>query len=440
MTRFSARLVAAVALLLGAFVAPVPAHAADQDWRLLYAGGDLRDGTGALKSEIPAAISVDFPSARFSPDGTRLATPALECVDAQCDQPKGSVRVHEPDGTSSVLAWVPDFGPKAFAWAPDGSQVAVLGQVITPDDIDVRIYLFPVDGSPATLVYSDTMLLRISDFAGLSWNPQDNRLAFVASEFFEQEGHYYSTPGGTDQVWTVPATASATPTRFSGTPVCGDCMHVPGYRQPTWSPDGSRLAVVSNEPMAPPEEQAPPFLGYLEQGALAADKLNGSLPQDQMAWSYDGTYLAYGIYDTSGDFYDETEVIDADTGSRVALVEGVIAPFVDWLPCPGGTCQVWQDVYTPPVPIMNITGRVKGGKVVVSGELFRVPEVADVSLTLQKRLRAGSAWRKVTTVHVQAVEGLFKRSFPQPKAVQCRVRGVYDDGTSRAVDAAVLRC
>jgi hypothetical protein len=439
MPRLASALIATVVLILLSTVAS-PAKAAEEDWRLLYAGGDLRDGNGALMSELRANISIDFPAARFSPSGTRLATPELDCLDNQCNDVRGTVRVHKPDGTSYLLAWVPDLDPRAVAWSADGSQVAVLGRTNTPGDPDIRIYLFPVNGSPADVVYSDTMLLRITSFAGLSWNSANNRLAFIASEFVEEDGTYYAAPGGTDQVWTVPASPSATPSRFSGTPVCGDCTRTPGYAQPTWSPDGSRLAVVSTDPLASPGDQHPPFVGLLAEGALAADHVVDAAPQDQLAWSYDGERLAFGVYDTSGDFYDETMVVDADSGSSDAVVEGVIAPFVDWLPCPGGTCQVWQDVYVPPRPFMNIKGVARRGKVVVSGELGRVPEVTEVRITLQKRVRAGGPWRKVTTAQVPAVEGLFNRSFPRPRAIQCRARGVYADEGSRAVDTVVFRC
>lgn len=433
--RVSMRVLAlCVVLMLGTVVAPAAGagSAEPDDWRLLYAGGDLRDGAGTLESEIPVGISVDFPAGRFSRDGTRLAVPYYS-------QGKGSVRIVEPDGTSSVLAKVPSFGPTSVTWSADGSMIAVLGQVITPDDIDSRIYLFPVSGGPATLVYSDTQLLRITLYAGISWNPVDDRLAFSATEFVRDEsGQIYSAPGGSDQVWTVAAAPSATPSRFTGTPVCGDCSAVPGYTQPTWSPDGSRLAVVSG--VFDPFGESESFVGYLSEGALAADELVEAAPQGQLAWSDDGQRLAYGVYDTSGDFYDETVVVDADTGSQRGVVEGVIAPFVDWLPCPTGTCQVWQRVYVAPKPFMNIRGVAKRKKVVASGEMGNVPEVTDVSVTLSKRTRPGARWRKVTTVEVQAVEGLFRRAFPRPKAVQCRVKGVYDNGSARAVDTSVFSC
>lgn len=426
MSRLARALCAALIAVLLCVDTP-PAHGAESDWRLLYAGGELLDGTGALKSNIPANISIDFPAARFSRDGTRLAVPDSE-----------TVKVHKPDGTSVQLAEVPDFYPTAVAWSSDGSKVAALGEYFTPEDNDIRIYLFPVNGAPASLVYSDTQILRVFKYGGLSWNPVDNRLAFIATEFErEGSGPYFSVPGGSDQVWTVEAEASAVPSRFTGRPVCGDCSDTPGYREPAWSPDGSRLAVESFVPF---DEDAEPFVGYLDEGAPAADHLVDAVPRNQLAWSHDGERLAFGIPDTTGDFYDETLVVDADTGAALTTIEHVIAPFVDWLPCPTGTCQVWQNVYVPLQPFMNIRGKAKGPKVIASGELGHVPEVTDVRVTLQKRARPGARWRKVTTVEVRAVEGLFRKSFPRPNATQCRVVGVYTDGDLRASDSATFSC
>ena len=131
--------------------------------------------------------------------------------------------------------------------------------------------------------------------------------------------------------------------------------------------------------------------------------------------------------------------MDADSGAVVETVEGVIAPFTDWLPCPGGTCQVWQDVYVAPVPFLNLKGRAKAGKVVATGEMGRVEEEETVSVTLHKRTRPKGPWRKVSRVEVQAFEGMFKKSFARPRAVQCRVKAVLTRDP-RASDSAVFRC
>lgn len=428
-----------VLLLLGAVGLAPPATAAGEDWRLLYAAGDLRDGTGALKSDTPAGTSIDFPVGRFSPDGTLLATPGNSCGDV-CGPRESALRIHSTDGPSVPRGAIPNFVATAVAWSPDGSTVAALGEVFTPEDNDVRIYLVPVDGSPVTQVYSDTRLLRISKFAGLSWRATDDTLAFIATEFFDEDGGFARFEN-TDQVWTVPAAGLATPTRFTGRPACQGCASFPWYRQPTWSPDGTTLAVSVGGPPSDLGDPAPATVGFLTQGALSATPLRSAAVEDQLAWSGDGSMLAYGVHDTSGDGYDETEVIDAGTGVRLQLVAGVVAPFVDWLPCPGGTCPVWQDVFVPPVPTLTIHGRARGEKVVATGEMFRVPVETTVRVTLFRRPRAGSPWRKVAAARVPAVEGLFKKSFARPPGVQCKVTGAYTgtDG-QRASDAASFRC
>ncbi len=99
---------------------------------MLYSDGALRTGTGALKSEIPTNISTDFPAARFSPDGTRLATWDLDCLDDQCNEIEGTASIYRPDGSTFRLAGVTDLAPRAVAWSPDGTEVAVLGQILTP--------------------------------------------------------------------------------------------------------------------------------------------------------------------------------------------------------------------------------------------------------------------------------------------------------------------
>ena len=420
-----------LAFLLTGLAGTPAAHAAPEDWRFLYAGGDLRTGTGELRSEIPVGISIDFPVARFSPDGSMLAAPGNSC-DEECGPGEGTVRIQLPDATSVLRGRIPDFSTNAVSWSPDGSTVAVLGRWLTPADNDVRIYLIPANGSAPTQVYSDTRLLRISAFSGLSWHPTNGTLAFVATEFYDEDNGFARFENS-DQVWTVPATANATPTRYTGRPACQGCDSFPGYRQPTWSPDGTRLAVSTGGADGS-------YVGYLSQGALVASKLVESGAQNQLAWSHDGEHLAYGIFDTSGDFYNDTEIVDADTGAVVQVVEGIIAPFTDWLPCPDGECQVWQNVYDPPDPFVNVAGVARRDKVIVSGSMGHVPEVTNVTVTLDRRRRSGAAWRRVTSVQVRAVEGMFRRSFPRPTGVQCRARAVYTDGTATATDTDVFSC
>lgn len=432
MSRRVRALSSAIVALLLTGLAPPPALAAGEDWQLLVGTGSLVDADGTLKSQIPALTSA---GSRFSPDGTALALPVgSECLDEDCTEFVGFVAVQHADGTRERLAGIPYLDIEAVAWAPDGSRVAVLGQHFEPGFLERRIYLVPVDGSPATLVYDDTPTLRIEPFDGLSWRSSDDTLAFVANEMVYVEGQYYGTAENSDQVWTIPAQASATPSRFTGRPSCQGCDTFPAYRDPQWSPDGSRLAVHSTE-------GASSFVGYLSQGDLAADPVASSVSGGPIGWSSDGGELAFTVPDVDDpeDFYADTRVVDSGSGATVATVSGLADQFIDTLPCPGGTCPVWEDVYVAPVPFMNLRGVARKGKVVAIGELGRVEMVESVTVTLSRRTRPGARWRRVSTVEAEAVEGLFRTAFDRPRAVQCRVRAVLDRDP-RASDSDVFGC
>jgi hypothetical protein len=61
---------------------------------------------------------------------------------------------------------------------------------------------------------------------------------------------------------------------------------------------------------------------------------------------------------------------------------------------------------------------------VVSGTLEPPPtRAASVTVALQRRRRAGAAWRPVKTVTVRVDDGSFTRTFDRPAAaVQCRAK------------------
>ena len=91
-------------------------------------------------------------------------------------------------------------------------------------------------------------------------------------------------------------------------------------------------------------------------------------------------------------------------------------------------------------PTLVVRGVARREKVIASGEVEPAPEVGEVTVTLQRRVRPGAPWRKVTKVDVDLVEGMFVKAIARPRAVSCRVRGRYDDGTTRVTDAAAFSC
>jgi hypothetical protein len=179
-------------------------------------------------------------------------------------------------------------------------------------------------------------------------------------------------------------------------------------------------------------------------GAVAPTVLAEGGSTGPMAWSADGSMLAHGVPDVSGDGYDDTRIIDVATGRVVHYVDDVYARFVDWQPCPDGPCEVWGDVSTR----LSVAGVARRRKVVASGTLDPAPgAAARVELVLQRRTSAGGSWRRVDSVRVIARHGEFTREFGRPKATRCRVTATYEvsvpvspDRSRFPRDTDVFRC
>ena len=330
--------VIALALLLTGLAGTPAAQAAPDEWRFLHGDGSLYDGNSVFRSILRANLG----PTRFSPDGTLIATSGYRC-DGSDDDCGGYVRVLEPDGGVTDLPTIPHLDIRALAWAPDGDAVAVIGTWSTPEDTDGRIYRVPLDGSTTpTLVYSDTRFLWLEPRGGLSWHPTNGTLAFIAHD--NPDGDQFIDVLDSDQVFTVPAAGGA-PTRFSARASCppSGCASWSAFRWPTWSPDGTSLAV--SESIHTADEISPAsHLGILAAGQATAHVVMAGGSTGPMAWSDDGTMLAHGGPDVSGDFYEDTRIVDMTTGTVVSHVEDVYAGFADWQPCPDGPCEVWGDV------------------------------------------------------------------------------------------------
>ena len=404
-----------VAFLLTGLGGVPAAQAAPDDWRFLHGDGSLYDGESEFRSILRDVMGV----ARFSPDGTLLAAGTYRCVGNGEDDCGGFVRIHEPDGGVADTPIIPNFGITGLAWAPDGTAVAVIGQWITPGDTDRRIYRVPIDGGSPTLVFSDGRFLRVSHFGGLSWHPSNGTLAFIGHE--DPEGDGFFDVLDSDQVFTVPATGGV-PTRYSARAGCAPtgCETWTSFRWPTWSPDG-RLAV--NEGTRLP---GPGLRHRADRHPLAR---RGLVERAGRGWLHGPAGLVgrrqhAGSRDRRrvGDGYADTRVLDSTSGAVIDHIEGVIAEFADWQPCPSGTCQTWGEVVTR----LSVDGVARRRKVIVSGALDPAPSrAASVSVVLHKRTRAGAAWRRVTTVSIPVEDGRYRRALSRPDGVQCRAKATY---------------
>ncbi len=161
------------------------------------------------------------------------------------------------------------FGVEAFdlAWSPDGFRLAYVGT-------DANIYVINADGSERTAVTGGDPLAENTSPA---WSPDGTRIAFQSW-----------TASAGDDVYAMNADGSDV-TRLTHDPPGTERGDIARDRSPAWSPDGARIAFISNR-------QGTPGWGLY---VMKADGSDAALVAESVsfdsapAWSPDGQRIAY---------------------------------------------------------------------------------------------------------------------------------------------------
>jgi Tol biopolymer transport system component len=224
------------------------------------------DGTGQTQV-------ADWPSntlaTSWSPDGSALL------VETEQRDLNSEIYTFTPDGTQ-IDRLTFDFAWDAMPyWSPDGSSIAFMrGE---PDDSN--LYIMSADGTHET---------QLTDYEGYehspSWSPDGERIAFV---WGNQETRSFGSEG---ELWVVGADGSEATLLLNA-----------GIWQPDWSPGGRYIALG----MGVGEVS---HIGVLDLvTGLVRDLGRGFAPQ----WSPDGARLAF-ISDRDGDW--DLYTMDPDGG------------------------------------------------------------------------------------------------------------------------------
>jgi len=243
-------------------------------------------------------------NAQTSPDGKWIAY-TVTSIDREADKRLSSVWMVNWEGTQDVRL---TYGPESATsphWSPDGRYLAFLSS--RPPDEKTQIWLLDRRGGEARQLTK--VKENLSDFA---WSPDSKKLVLemsrsdedssataktadatssapkpiVIDRYHFKNGESYLTDTSNTQLYLFDIEAQkldplTTDRKFSDS-------------DPVWSPDGGRIAYISNHDANPHSFDTDKiFLIEARAGAIPKELPNTYEPGGPVAWSPDSKFLAY---------------------------------------------------------------------------------------------------------------------------------------------------
>jgi dipeptidyl aminopeptidase/acylaminoacyl peptidase len=384
---------------------------------------------------------------RLSPDGSTVAYVRWS-IDPEERDYRSAIWLVPADGSEEPRQFTAgekrDASPR---WSPDGSRLAF---VSTREHDAPQLYVIPARGGEAR---------RLTDLKdGVqepAWSPDGTQLAFsarVRSEDYEEEDDKKRRPrritrllfsldnvGWTvdrrQHVFVVPTDGSAEPRQLTQ----ADRDH----GSPAWSPDGTRLALVTATGDDWDLELTSDVCLVPAEGGELRRLTNGESGHDAPVWSPDGSTIASVVQRTPRDWPRHAQIaaIDIESGEEKILTESLDRHCAPHPPVreplwngdrivfaveDGGNNDVYAvaaDGSTPPEPVLSGLGMVIGfdlrGETVVHA-LSRPARLSELFAGERQLTRNGEAFAEA-------------RDLPEPE----RFVAVSEDGSE--VEAWVLR-
>jgi Tol biopolymer transport system component len=205
-----------------------------------------RDGSSAVPLTKRTAQYADSDRPTWSPDGTKIAfdsSGALDGSDASAYGTPANIWVINADGSDAkalTTLTALDAHSQLASWSPDGTKIAYQSvRALSGEDLNhsaQNIWLMNADGSATTplTIWSDAYVVTNRPL----WSPDGTQIAFSSNGNPAGWGgkSAYSKYG----VWAVAPVPSPKPVLLNG---AGSASSI----NPRWSPDGKRIAFVSEQ-------------------------------------------------------------------------------------------------------------------------------------------------------------------------------------------------
>jgi Tol biopolymer transport system component len=241
----------------------------------------------------------------WSPDGYRIAFVSDR---GNSSSLVTQIYMMNLDGTG-IIQLTKGMGSSRFpAWSPDGSQIAFAYEFSTQGEI----YLMNVDGTGLKrLTYSSSLNLSPT------WSPDGKKLAYSSGKWDEKQKKIINY-----DIYTM--NVDGTNPRKLTTSTADDYS-------PAWSPDGKKIAFVS-------ERRGNPDIFVIDVSTTKVHQLTLNSPSkdEHPAWSPDGKYITFDSDrdDSGGEIYS----MDAN-GQHVLRLTNSTQHHMTWQPVWSPICN-----------------------------------------------------------------------------------------------------